>query len=78
MIADTIDAMTTDRPYRAALTFDEVVAELGRYSGIQFDPELVEVLSRSQVIRKLVGSSRVPLVSPPETREGAGRLIAVR
>jgi len=78
MIADTIDAMTTDRPYRAALTFDEVVAELGRYSGIQFDPELVEVLSRSQVIRKLVGSSRGPLVSPPETREGAGRLIAVR
>jgi putative nucleotidyltransferase with HDIG domain len=78
MIADTIDAMTTDRPYRAALTFDEVVAELGRYSGIQFDPELVEVLSRSQLIRRLVASSRVPPVFPPETREGAGRLIAVR
>lgn len=77
MVADTVDAMTTDRPYRAALKFDEVVAELGRYSGIQFDPELVEVLSGSQVIRKMVESNRFPPVSPPETRQAAGRLIAV-
>jgi putative nucleotidyltransferase with HDIG domain len=78
MVADTVDAMTTDRPYRAALTFDEVIEELARYSGIQFDPELVEVLSKSQLIRKLVESSRVPPVSSPETRQGAGRLAAVR
>jgi putative nucleotidyltransferase with HDIG domain len=78
MVADTVDAMTTDRPYRVALTFDEVVEELARYSGIQFDPELVEVLSKNQVIRKMVESSRAPLVSSPEPRPGSGRLAAVR
>jgi putative nucleotidyltransferase with HDIG domain len=78
MVADTVDAMTTDRPYRVALTFDEVVEELARYSGIQFDPELVEVLSKNQVIRKMVESSRPPLVSSPEPRPGSGRLAAVR
>jgi putative nucleotidyltransferase with HDIG domain len=78
MVADTVDAMTTDRPYRAALKFDEVVAELARYSGIQFDPELVEVLSRSQVIRRLVESSRVPPVPVPETRPAVARLVAAQ
>lgn len=78
MVADTVDAMTTDRPYRSALSFDEVVDELARYSGIQFDPELVEVFSRSDVIRRLVESSRVSAVSSPEPRPGAGQLVAVR
>jgi HD-GYP domain-containing protein (c-di-GMP phosphodiesterase class II) len=47
MIADTIDAMTTDRPYRAAMTEAEVRAELIRFRGIQFDPEMCDVLLRS-------------------------------
>ena len=41
-IADAYDAMTSDRPYRKAIGHDEAVAELKRYAGIQFDPELVE------------------------------------
>ncbi len=41
-VADTYDAMTTDRPYRKALTKDEAVAELKKHSGGQFDPEVVE------------------------------------
>jgi len=42
MIADTFDAMTTDRPYRKALTKEMAIEELKKYSGTQFDPKLVE------------------------------------
>jgi len=40
-VADAFDAMTSDRLYRAALTFEEAVAEVERCSGTQFDPEVV-------------------------------------
>jgi putative nucleotidyltransferase with HDIG domain len=42
-IMDTLDAMTSDRPYRAALPVSTVVAELQEKAGTQFDPEIVEV-----------------------------------
>jgi putative nucleotidyltransferase with HDIG domain len=54
MIADTLDAMTTDRPYRKALSFERVVQELLKYSGIQFDPKLVRLVINSTMIRRLV------------------------
>ncbi len=41
-IADTLDAMTSDRPYRKGLPFQIARQEIHRYSGIQFDPEVVE------------------------------------
>ena len=43
-VVDAFDAMSSDRPYRKALTNDEVIAELRRCSGTQFDPKVVEVL----------------------------------
>lgn len=54
MIADTLDAMTTDRPYRKALGFDRVVQELRKHSGTQFDPRLVDLVVASTAIRRLV------------------------
>ncbi|MDR3747797.1 MAG: response regulator [Acidobacteriota bacterium] len=42
-IADTFDAMTSDRPYRAAQSISSGRREIQRYSGRQFDPEIVEV-----------------------------------
>lgn len=42
-IVDAYDAMTTDRPYRKAMSKQAAVAELKRCSGRQFDPELVQV-----------------------------------
>jgi putative nucleotidyltransferase with HDIG domain len=56
MIADTVDAMTTDRPYRRALSYERVMEELRRFSGRQFDPELVDRVFKSSVIRDLVTS----------------------
>lgn len=40
-VVDAFDAMTTDRPYRAALTIDQAADELERMAGTQFDPEVV-------------------------------------
>jgi HD-GYP domain-containing protein (c-di-GMP phosphodiesterase class II) len=46
-IADSFDAMTSDRPYRKALSLDIAVAELHDNAGSQFDPEIVNVFSRA-------------------------------
>ena len=54
MIADTIDAMTTDRPYRKALPFEKVVAELQKYRETQFDPTVVDMTISSVTVRRLV------------------------
>lgn len=42
-VADAFDTMISDRPYRKALSFNNAVDELKRYSGSQFDPAVVEV-----------------------------------
>jgi len=41
MVADTVDAMLSDRPYRSALPVGDVAGELRRLSGRQFDPTVV-------------------------------------
>jgi putative nucleotidyltransferase with HDIG domain len=42
-VADALDAMISDRPYRKAMTLEEALEEIRRYSGTQFDPKVVEV-----------------------------------
>jgi two-component system cell cycle response regulator len=41
---DAFSAMTTDRPYRKAMSEDEALAELQRCAGTQFDPAVVDAL----------------------------------
>jgi putative nucleotidyltransferase with HDIG domain len=42
-IADSLDAMTSDRPYRKGSTFAAAKEEIVRCAGTQFDPQIVEV-----------------------------------
>ncbi len=49
-IADTIDAMASDRPYRRGLSAEKIRAEIVRMSGIQFDPEMLKTLIESGTI----------------------------
>ena len=53
MIADTIDAMTSDRPYRKSLGRNEVLAELKRASGSQFDGQLVLAFLQSKAVDQI-------------------------
>jgi len=41
-VVDTFDAMTSDRPYRAALSIEEARAEVRKFAGSQFDPRVAE------------------------------------
>jgi putative nucleotidyltransferase with HDIG domain len=50
-LVDTLDAMTSDRPYRRALPFDAVTSEVIKYSGSQFDPALADMFK--SIPRKL-------------------------
>ena len=50
-VADAYDAMTSERPYRGALTEEEAVNELMKNAGKQFDPEIVQVF-----IKKVLGT----------------------
>ena len=58
-VLDAFDAMTTDRPYRKGLPLDVAVRELQRYSGIQFDPQVVEAFI--EVLTQIPHASRAPL-----------------
>jgi putative nucleotidyltransferase with HDIG domain len=42
-LADTVDAITSDRPYRKGRSFEEARQEIERFSGSQFDPQIVDV-----------------------------------
>lgn len=50
-IADSYDAMTSDRPYRNGLSVDKAIEEIIRCTGNQFDPELAQIF-----IHKVIGS----------------------
>ena len=54
-VIDTLDAMTSDRPYRKALSFDVAKTEILQMAGTQFDPDAVEVfLEAEPVLRAMV------------------------
>lgn len=72
LVADTIDAMTTDRPYRKALGYADVLSELEEHAGAQFDPAIVAALKRNVLIRQLVDQ---PAASEQVMRHAAGRTV---
>ena len=44
LVSDTLEAMTSDRPYRKGLPLEKVLEELRRFSGTQFDPVCVDAM----------------------------------
>ena len=54
LAVDAYHAMTSDRPYRAAMSHEAACAELEESAGVQFDPEVVEALLG--VLRRETGS----------------------
>jgi HD-GYP domain-containing protein (c-di-GMP phosphodiesterase class II) len=56
MFADTLDAMTTDRPYRKALTMEEAKTEIVKFRGRQFDPEICDRIIQPDVWAELYRS----------------------
>lgn len=54
-VIDTLDAMTSDRPYRQGLDFDAAKREIARMSGRQFDPVAVKAfLAEEAMLREMV------------------------
>lgn len=45
-LADSVEAMASDRPYRAGMDVDEILAEVRAQSGTQFDPDVVKAFTR--------------------------------
>ncbi|HXF64164.1 MAG TPA: diguanylate cyclase [Caldilineaceae bacterium] len=45
-LADAVEAMASDRPYRQGLSVDAILAEIARHAGAQFDPKVVEAFTR--------------------------------
>lgn len=77
-VADAYDAMTSDRPYRVALTGEEARAELHKNSGTQFDPEVVEAFLGvlevgEEAIRRSDGA-----IAPPRLLSAAAPADAMR
>ena len=79
--ADTVDAMTTDRPYREALGTDSVRAEIRIQAGRQFDPRISLALVSDQhwptmaeaIRRNRVGRSLTPRAMMSVPRHSASR-----
>ena len=70
-VADSFDAMTTDRPYRSGLAVEDAIRQMQEKAGTQFAPEVVEVLvqaireGRIQLVRNAAPLSVA--ASGPET-----------
>jgi len=75
MVSDSIDAMATDRPYRAALGREEIRRELATNTGTQFDPDVVQATLESGILEELLLAPNAPEESerPEPIREVIGR-----
>ena len=61
-VIDTLDAMTSDRSYRKALSFDQARAEIVKMSGTQFDPVAVQAFLAEEVtLREMVAAKCMQL-----------------
>lgn len=67
MVADTVDAMLSHRPYRSALSVADVTAELEKFAGRQFDPRIVAPVLDSNLVAEAAERAK-PEYPAPELR----------
>jgi putative two-component system response regulator len=81
-VADTFDALTADRVYRAAVGVDEAVALLGAERCRQFDPAVVDAFVASledvREIMRSVEATTVPRELAVQAADNAGRLLSLQ
>lgn len=85
-VADTVDAMRTDRPYRPAATYEETIHELERCRGAQFDPQIIDVALGSMIVRSMFAAPQdvrglpepVPQITAPRQRRSSGWMRVLR
>ncbi len=65
-VADTFDAMTTTRPYQKAMEIGYVVERIKSFSGVRYDPVVVQAFLRGHARGRFVPPPREQLVEPPE------------
>jgi HD-GYP domain-containing protein (c-di-GMP phosphodiesterase class II) len=56
-VADSFDAMTTDRPYRTRRSLEEVIIDFRSNTGTQFEPEVIVALCRA-LLKEMKGESK--------------------
>jgi hypothetical protein len=56
-LADSFDAMTTDRSYKTRRSFEEVISDFRKNTGTQFDPKVVTAFCRA-LLKELNGETR--------------------
>ncbi|NOZ95831.1 MAG: HD domain-containing protein [Acidobacteria bacterium] len=66
-VADTFDAMTTDRPYQRAMELDDVISRLRSMAGTRFDPKVVEAFVAAVEARD---------ITPPVSRQPRAQEIS--
>jgi HD-GYP domain-containing protein (c-di-GMP phosphodiesterase class II) len=70
-VVDALDAITAERPYRAARSYEQALAEIRAHAGSQFDPAVVDALER------LDPAKVEPLLEPAQQVEPLAELPAV-
>ncbi len=83
-VVDAFDAMTNDRPYRSARTVEAALAELEAESARQFDPRVVEAMTKlvraegpnARSRRRRSSDVAIPVMVPPATGAGGRRPAA--
>ncbi|MDH3530477.1 MAG: HD domain-containing protein [Acidobacteriota bacterium] len=79
-LADSFDAMTTDRPYKRRRPFNEVIEDMHRNAGTQFAPELVRAFC-SGILKEVTGenkSRRFRRLLGPEYMEAEGLEMSLK
>lgn len=64
MVGDTVDAMTTARPYRDPLPMSVVREELIKHRGSQFDPQIVDLVVKNDLLRSIETSTSQIGINP--------------